>query len=83
MSPPFFNVTSVFKPKDEEPYGRLNPKVCDQCHLEAGKGTRFPCAFADYEVDTSAVSMDHPIRSELSHPELEVRGFCMARPLAE
>jgi len=62
---------SVFKPKDEEPYGRLNPKVniCDT-HKILVYGWCFQNA--DNQVDTSAVSMDHSIWACLSYSKFEV-----------
>ncbi len=69
----------MFKPKDEEPYGRLNPKV--------SVSVRFPfpllftsSAISDYEVAAPAVSVDYPLRTRMfnSKPEVScgVRSSC-------
>jgi hypothetical protein len=43
-------ICSVFKPKDEEPYGRLNPKVRVFIIVQT-----FTQRFSDYQVATSAI----------------------------
>jgi hypothetical protein len=53
----------VFKPKDEEPYGRLNPKVGQSVALD-----RYPfISRADDEMATPAISVAYTIRSIVSH----------------
>ena len=49
----------VFKPKDEEPYGRLNPKV----RLSVVLDSHLFISRADNKVVTSTISVDNPIRS--------------------
>ena len=68
-TPPLY---SVFKPKDEEPYGRLNPKV-NVCgpHKILVYGWYIPNA--DNQMDTSAISMDHSLWTCLSYSKSEVR----------
>ena len=54
----------VFKPKDEEPYGRLNPKVSQSVILDSQSFI----SRADNKVVTSTISVDYPIRSTVPHP---------------
>ena len=53
----------VFKPKDEEPYGRLNPKVRQSVILDSQSFI----SRADNEVVTSTIPVDYPIRSTVPH----------------
>ena len=53
----------VFKPKDEEPYGRLNPKVSQSVILDSQSFI----SRADNKVVTSTISVDYPIRSTVPH----------------
>jgi len=51
-------LVSVFKPKDEEPYGWLNPKV--RIFFTSWKASTTQM-LQDYEVDSLTVSVDHTI----------------------
>jgi hypothetical protein len=53
----------VFKPKDEEPYGRLNPKVWQSADLDCYSFI----LRADNEMATPAISVAYTIWSIVSH----------------
>ena len=55
--------SSVFKPKDEEPYGRLNPKVCD-AKASRRIGLRV-IILIDDQMATPTVQVDNTIRKSM------------------
>ena len=59
----FLTHSRVFKPKDEEPYGRLNPKVRESAVFNSHPFI----SRTDNEVATSTISVDYSIRSTVSH----------------
>lgn len=64
LIPPLTSIPSVFKPKDEEPYGALNPKVHEQ-HVLSPVLT----SFLDHQMDPSPVrSAPHFHRTKTPKP---------------
>lgn len=66
----------VFKPKDEEPYGRLNPKV--RAVADFSHQIYLHCS-SDYEVVASTTTVAHSIRSCL--PDTESKVCCWTKAL--
>lgn len=60
----------MFKPKDEEPYGRLNPKV--RAFPYEPPSTLFTSRL-DHQVAAQAVPVDHTLRTCLPDPQSKVR----------
>jgi len=61
--------SSVFKPKDEEPYGRLNPKVKNSVLVSMQHNLLFPFFLADHKMDSPAISVDHPVWPSMPYTE--------------
>ena len=58
----------MFKPKDEEPYGNLNPKVR---HVLLCRDNTFTC-LADHQMVTQAIPLDNTFRTGMSDTQPKV-----------
>ena len=67
----------MFKPKDEEPYGRLNPKV-SKLHYARSSVNKDD---SDNKMAAPEDELDHPVRKGLPYSQSEVRVDCSKRNL--